>query len=458
MLQEERKPEAEELVLKYEQYLQEGRPCYFDVDEFETISDFYLGKGRNKESSDVVEQGLRLHPNSSILLLKKATLFLEIGDADRALRILDRLPETDDTEARLIRSECLLQLNRNEEALILLQRLMDEETFESPELALDISSILVQAGDTESATRFIESALNDNPTHIDLLFEQAYNFEQLNRTHDAIAIYKRILDIDPYSSETWFNLGQACFNEKNYQEAIDAYDYALVINPNDQLALLQKAHAFFQNEQFNEAVEAYTDYGNQTEMTSTVCVYIGESYEKNGRFEEAIKCYQEAYEKDPVNLDALTGMGICLMEKEKFRESLIWFERALRIDQQISETWVYVAEVFVNIEMPEEALLCYLRSLEIDPTQADIHAAIGNLHFDAEKYDSALECYRQAAVLNPDLPGLDLFFALLYAKIGETKLSEKYLKEAILKEPTSQIIFDEIINDLPQPNTEETSS
>ena len=61
-------------------------------------------------------------------------LYLEIGEAKRALRILDRLPEKDDTEANLVRSEVLLQLSRRDEAIVLLHQIMDEETFERSEL------------------------------------------------------------------------------------------------------------------------------------------------------------------------------------------------------------------------------------------------------------------------------------------------------------------------------------
>jgi len=447
MLQDNKDPNTEELVARYERSQTEGRPCYFDVDELEEITDFYLKKGRNKDSTEVVELGLKLHPNSSILLLKKAVLYLEIGEAKRALRILDRLPEKDDTEASLVRAEVLLQLDRRDEAVLLLHQIMDKESYERSDLAMDISGILIQVGDHEEAASFILDALKNDPSNMDLLFEMAYNYEQLNQTADAIRIYKQILDIDPYSSETWFNLGQANFNEKEYEAAIDAYDYALVINPADSLAMLQKAHALFQYEQYPEAGQIYQEYGELTEFSPSVFVYIGECLEKDDLFDQAMEFYRKAFEKDPKNIDALTGMGICLMEKDNFRDSLLWFERALRVDRFISETWVYVAEVFVNLEMPEEAMLSYLRALEIEPLQADVQAAIGNLHFDAGTYDQALKFYNEAELLEPDLPGLDLFYALVYAKTGDRVRSSMHLAAAVDKDPNAQKLYDDIMSE-----------
>ncbi|MCK9311307.1 MAG: tetratricopeptide repeat protein [Bacteroidales bacterium] len=447
MKQEDNDFNVPELVERYERSLSEGRSGYFDVDELEEISDFYQKKGRNKESSEVVEMGLRLHPNSSILLLKRATLYLEIGEARRALQIIDRLPERNDLDANLVRAEIFMQLDRQDDALKLLHKVMDEESIEKSSLCLDITGILVEAGMHNEALLFLQEALENDSRNIDLLFEMAYSYEQLGNTQKAILTYHHILEIDPYSGETWFNLGQACFNENLYAEAIEAYDFAIVVNPNDFLSQLQKAHSLFQFGQYLRAADVYREYSLNTEATDLVLVYEGESYEKAGLFEQAMECYQKALDINPENVDACTGMGICLMENDQYSASLVWFEKALRIDQSISETWVYVAEVFVNLEMPEEALMSYKRSLDIDPAQADVLASVGNLYFDAKQYSQALTNYQEAELFDSDLAGLPLFYALVYAKIGDADLAREYLTKAVQADENAQKIYDDIMND-----------
>jgi len=446
MIQEDKNFNISELVERYERGLSEGHPGYFDVDELEDIFEFYLSRGRNKESSEVVELGLRLHPNSSVLLLKRATLYMEIGEPKRALQIIDRLPELNDPEAMMVRAQILLQLNRREEALRLLHYIMDEENIDKSSLSLDISGVLVEENLHLEAIEFLLQALQADERNIDILFELAYSYEQINSTDKAIKTYQKILDIDPYSSETWFNLGQALFNENRYGEAIEAYDFAQVINPDDSLSLLQKAHSLFQSGQYLQAANCYKEYGSNTEVTDSILIYEGEAYEKASLFDQAMDCYSKALELNPKNTDACTGMGISLMEKGEYKASLIWFEKVLRIDHSIGETWVYIAEVFVNMEMPEEALMSYLRALEINPVQADVLAAIGNLFFDAEQYEKALSYYQKAEVIDPELTGLDLFYSLVYAKLGAKDVSDEYLGRAIKTDKDAQKIFDEIIN------------
>jgi tetratricopeptide (TPR) repeat protein len=182
-------------------------------------------------------------------------------------------------------------------------------------------------------------------------------------------------------------------------------------------------------------------------MTDIILVYKGESYEKADMFEEATECYKKALDMNPKNTDACTGIGICLMEKGEFKNSLAWFEKVLRLDRSISETWVYIAEVFVNLEMPEEALMSYMRALQIDPVQADVLASIGNLFFDAEQYEKALTYYQKAEAIDPEINSLDLFYALVYAKLGANDISIEYLSKAIKKDEDAQKIYDEILKD-----------
>ena len=83
------------------------------------------------------------------------------------------------TDANLVRSEILMQLDRRDEALQLLHKVMDEEQTEKSALCLDISGILVEVSMHKEALEFLEEALQADERSIDLLFEIAYSYEQL---------------------------------------------------------------------------------------------------------------------------------------------------------------------------------------------------------------------------------------------------------------------------------------
>jgi len=437
----------EGLVKRYEQSISEGRPAYYDVDELEDLSDYYLTNGKSQESGAVIELGLRLHPNNSILLLRRATLYVEIGEYQHALHILDRLPEKGDTDVVLLRAEIYLHVNRKREGLGLLKNLMQEDMSDKVQLCLDIVSIFSEMDWYDMAIEYLLDTLKDFDNSLELLEELAWCHEQKKSYEKAIHVYERMLDIDPYKAETWFNLGQAWFNLEDYNKAVDAYDYSLTINPDDLLARMQKAHALFQGNRYMEAAKAYQEYMEEDEVSDYLLVFLGESYEKAGLFDEAMKHYAEAYRLNVENSDACTGMAICLMEKKEYQQSMSWFDKALKINDEDPEIWVYIAELLLMMDMRDEAYVSYLRSLTLKKDQPDVLAAMGNISFDNEDYEKALGLYLVASSIDPDVPGLNLFFALTYARLGMNDVSAEYLAKAIVSDPNAERLYNEILSE-----------
>ena len=85
--------ESSDTVKRYELFLSGKATGYFDVEELENIVEYYLRRGRTKESAKALDLGMQLHPNSTALNTKRAKIFLATGDDKKAFRILifDRL-------------------------------------------------------------------------------------------------------------------------------------------------------------------------------------------------------------------------------------------------------------------------------------------------------------------------------------------------------------------------------
>ena len=48
---------------------------------------------------------------------------------------------------------------------------------------------------------------------------------------------EKILNINPYSNEAWFNLGQVYFSQDNFPKTIEAYNFATTIDEDDAISL-----------------------------------------------------------------------------------------------------------------------------------------------------------------------------------------------------------------------------
>ena len=203
--------ESSDIVKRYEQFLSGKATGYFDVEELEAIVEFYLRRGRTKDCNKALELGQQLHPNSIALKTKRAKIYLATGDDKKAFRILESLAESTDYEVMLLKTEIMLKLEQPEEARKLCAKIIAEETDDIDNVCLDLAYIYLGLAEYEMALELLEKGDEYNPSNPDLLFELAFCYEQNENYIKAIATYNRIIDIDSYSNEAWFNLGQLYF-------------------------------------------------------------------------------------------------------------------------------------------------------------------------------------------------------------------------------------------------------
>jgi len=437
--------DSNDTVIRYEKFLSGTASGYFDVEELEIIVDYYLQKGRTKDSAKALEFGLEMHPQSTALQTKRAKVYLAVGDYKKAFRILDTIAETNDYELQLLKIEALLKLGRDKEATILCQKIVEDESAEVENIYLDIAYIYFGLLNFENALIYLCKGGDEfNPRSIDLLFELGFCYEQLSEKEKAIETYNRIIDIDSFIAEAWFNLGQVYFSMLEYNKALNAYEFALTINENDSLANLQKAHTHFQLGQYEKAVEGYIVYEKEAFDPWQAKLFIGECFEKLEKYDEAVDYYQKSLHENPDNFDALTGIGICFLEQEKYAESIVYINKALELNKEASDAWVYLAEGLIGINDNDNALLAYIKSIALDPEQPDTLMSIANICMDKGEFKIALGYYKQALKMDPGLDYIHLFMAVANFKLGKLKVSFDFMKIASQQNADAQDLFFEL--------------
>ena len=437
--------ESNDIVKRYEQFLSGTATGYFDVEELESIVEYYLRHGRTKDCAKALKLGLQLHPNNNALKTKRAKIYLATGDDKKAFRLLDSLTETTDYEVILLKIEVLTKLGRMKEARELSDNLVANETDDLDNVCLDIAYIYLSQTEYSLALSLLEKGDLFNPNNIELLYELAFCYEQNENFENATAVNIRIIDIDPFAGEAWFNLGQLYFATQDFTKALDAYEYALAIDEKDSLTCIQKAHVQFQLDMFEEALETYQEYRKMSSYGQwQTDIFIAECYEKMEKYEESISYYKQSLEAHPDNYDALTGIGICLLEQESYTESMPYINLALEINPEAADAWVYLAEANIGIDDVDNGLLAYLKSIAIDTDQPDTLMAIANIYLEKTEFELAIKFYLAAKGLDDNMEFINLFIAVSYYKVGNMPKAIAYLRVAILENETAAALFLEL--------------
>lgn len=86
---------------------------------------------------------------------------------------------------------------------------------------------------------------------------EADALHQQQRYHEAIAAYRRALQLDPSLADAWYGLGCACLSQFAYGDAIAALQRVIALRPDAAGARCNLAEALFQIGQVDEAVAQY---------------------------------------------------------------------------------------------------------------------------------------------------------------------------------------------------------
>ena len=421
----------EELLQRYEQSLSKNESTYFDVEELEDIADYYLQRNRTKDSSHAVELGLRLHPMSSELQIKRARVYFALEDYQKAMNLVRRIESTEknDIEVLMLKAALHIAMGQTKEATELYGFLTGEYAEDAEDICMDAAYAFMYNAKFVEALAFLQKVLAIDSESVDALFEMAFCYEQLLDNDKSTEIYNRILDMNPYLPEAWFNLGQIYFAKEDYEKAVDCYEFATAIDENDMFAWELKGHAYFQQDVMDKAIEAYLKYEELTDGSPMSKIYLGECYERLEDYKIASVYFREALFEDEENVDAWMGVAVCQLELENYESAIYHISKAIEIDASQSELWVYLAEAYVNLDKPDEALVAYEYSIDLDPKQPDTLVSIGNLYYDKENYQQALASYLEARELEPETEDLSLCLAITYFKLQQYNLSLHFLAD-----------------------------
>ena len=394
---------------------------YFDVDELEILVDHYIAQRRDSDAFALLEYGLKLHPNSSELLVKKAKLLLLQGDIGKASVLLDTL-SVDDYEVTMLKMEALVKLNRLSEAVELAENLLkNEEDTEMCSTCLDISSIFIEQDHYDLALSYLKVGKQYCSNNIELLSELAFCLEKVGDVDKAIDVYNDIIDIDPYYADAWFNLAQVFLGQNRYRQALHAYEMCLTIDDSDSLVWLQKGHAHFSLDEFHEAIECYEHCLKDTKDNWQLYLFLAECYDKLGDCDMAIRYNRKVLEAQPSNYDALIALGCCLMEKKQLDEAQDLLSAAVKLRPQASEAWFNMGEVLNFKNQPADAVSYYMRAIELDPKNIDAMIALATTYIDEDKPSEALPVLLRVKAMEPETPRLYLLLAVVYYGLNDSE-------------------------------------
>ncbi|QLE56662.1 tetratricopeptide repeat protein [Nostoc sp. TCL26-01] len=220
---------------------------------------------------------------------------------------------------------------------------------------------------------------------------------------EAITAYRQAIKIDPNSRNAHYNLGISLKAQGKLDEAIAAYRQAIKIDPNyvnahHNLGITLKAQG-----RLDEAIAAYRQAIKIDPNFALAHNGLGDALDDQGKLDEAIAAYRQAIEIDPNYLDAHYNLGISLKAQGKLDGAIAAYRQAIEIDPNYVNAHHNLGISLKAQGKLDEAIAAYRQAIKINPNVAIAHNGLGDALDDQGKLDEAIAAYRQAIQLDPNL-------------------------------------------------------
>lgn len=326
---------VKQLVLDFEAMQSRGDSRYYDVDQLETIIDFYLDTADGEMLEKSVRYGETLFPTSNEIRLRRVHLLCfkeRYKEAHSLLKQLEQM-EPDNTDVLYALGVVYSALEQPRKAI----QYYHKAAADGYELGIIYSNIgdeYVTMNQIAEARNYYRRAIRENPDDEHSLYELANCYEDDNATDRWIQYFSHFVEEHPYSKVGWFCLGEAYLSVELYEKAVDAYLYAIAIDDSFYFAYMQLSSCYFLMENYQQAVNVLHDSVEHAEDKAYVYYRIAEIFKQCNNPVTANIYYRKALQEDPYYAEAWHAMSLCYSMTRSFSAAIDAAKKALKINME----------------------------------------------------------------------------------------------------------------------------
>jgi tetratricopeptide (TPR) repeat protein len=267
-----------------------------------------------------------------------------------------------------------------------------------------------QAGLYADVDTLWRATIDRNPDSFMAQNNLANDLMAQGQVEEAIAHYRRALEIRPAGAAVDYNLGIALASRGQVEEAILHFRRALELRPDGAAIAYKLANALLSKGQLDESIVYYRRALEIEPEGAAIACSLGNALNEKGQVDEAIACFSRALAISPGLARAHSGLGTALARKGRLAEAIAEYGTALAAQPADVSTLANLAWVLATcpdpalrdgpraVDLAERAArLSNVRSLEVLKVLSAAYAEAGRFPEAAATDQQALELASRVA-------------------------------------------------------------
>jgi len=346
----------------------------------------------------------------------------------------------------------------------------------SARVKLTLAQQQYDAGNYDRAVKAVQECLNTDPNNAAARGLYGKLLLGNGRRDEAIGQLGFALELDEKLHESWYWLGVAAEENRDYEKAYAHYGKALSLEPTNVDYILAVADVQAARNNYAEAAKLLTRKMSALPRDVSLKVAAAELMGRTGENERAIELYKQAMLMTGDNGDIAESLGYCYVFSDKWNEAAEIFDslfkqcrdeqkkklylqvtalcsmnggqygRAVNCYSQLSveerdnaDIWVKMGQAALGAGAPNRAFICGQKALALQPGYSDAIALVGCAQYANGDYAAALRSFGRIAADKKNAGFSWLMRARCYDQLGQRSKAERAYKRAREINPHSEL-------------------
>ncbi len=299
----------------------------------------------------------------------------------------------------------------------------------------NLGNALLQKGKVDDAIAHFKKAMEIQPDYAGAYNNLGSALCQKGRVDEAIAYYQKALQINPADAEACYNLGNALLKMGQVDDALVHFQKALEIKPGFAEAHNNLGNTLLKMGQVDDALVHFQKALEIKPDSAEACYNLGNALLQKGQVDDALVHFQKALEIKPDYAEACYNLGNALIQKGSVDEAIVHYQNALRIKPDYAEAHINLGNALLQKGSVDEAITHYQKALQIKPDEAEAHNNLGSALLEKGSVDEAITHYQKALQIKPDNAGACYNLGNALLRKGKVDEAITYYQKALQIKP-----------------------
>ncbi|MFH0790255.1 MAG: tetratricopeptide repeat protein [Candidatus Omnitrophota bacterium] len=304
----------------------------------------------------------------------------------------------------------------------------------------------------ENAVKAYEKVLEIDPedktAHFGLA--EAYRYKRL--FDEAIIEYEKVIKAEPNNILANYRLGE-CYSERGWpaDEAIVCLERTISLSQQGKLlsavsldeVYYKLGEAYYDNSDYDKAQDAYKKAIVVNDQNFQAHFSLGRFYsdEHENMTDMAIAEFQKAVSIQPRHEDSYLYLGSAYYNQKQFNKAIRAFKKVLEINPDNAGAYNWLGYIYKQNNQFIPAIDEYQKAIQLDPENAGFHYSLAVIYHDQKKYQEAIRELEEAIRLHPAYKDYYYLLSEYYRQQKDVKNARAALKKILPYSPKNLVIF-----------------